>query len=478
MAKPKTGTQDRSDAAVGPDGGKDGKQGLRTILASDRRGLLSRTNAGAAVALGGALAKVIAPSQARAQGYTGITEPGLPTTTRAPQFSLPEQAVDYLLAPCPIAQFTDEVYERTPLIVRREQPDRYRDLLSIEVIDRLVANVEMRGDTLRMARAKPKIAPRDYALSNGIVDPIRIADLYADGATLILNQLHRLHAPLDSLTRSLEAAFSAQFQTNIYLTPAKGQGFPVHYDNHDVVVLQVEGSKAWRLYEAPIHLVYRGERFEPGIYDPGETTDSFTLNAGDALYIPRGQMHEAAGNADGPSLHITVGIITKTWTDLILEAVAGVALNDAEFRRSLPIGFARPDADLGAMRAAFDDLAGRLAGNVSFDEAFVALRDDFVRRRRPDTEDAICTPRQVIEATTRLIARPSLVWRLVEDEKGLELLANGRTLRFPVDDRRALEQALSGEPFSIADLAGERDMKRGLDLARHLASSVLVVPAS
>ncbi len=389
-------------------------------------------------------------------------------------FSRPADAVDYLLAPCPIARFTDEVYERTPLIIRREEPSRYRDLLSIEAIDRLVAEVELRGDTLQIVRAKPRIAPRDYTLSNGIVDPIRLADFYADGATIILNQLQRLHAPLDRLTRALEAAFSAQFQTNVYLTPATGQGFPVHFDNHDVIVLQVEGSKAWRLYEAPIHLVYRGERFEPGAYDPGETTDSFTLNAGDALYIPRGQMHEAAGNEHGPSLHITVGIITKTWTDLILEAVAGVALDDPDFRRSLPLGFAHASADLDAMRTTFDDLMARLADNATMDPALAVLRDDFVRRRRPHIDGAVLAPRPPVEATTRLVARPSLVWRLAQDEKGLELLANGRTLRFPAEDRDALELALSGEPFTAGDLPN----KRALELARHLVNSVLVTPVA
>ena len=393
------------------------------------------------------------------------------------QFARPDDAIAYLIAPCPVAQFTDEVYERTPLIIRREEPDRYHDLLSIDAIDRLVANVEMRGDNLQVVRAEPKIAPRDYTLTNGIVDPIRIADFFAGGATLILNQLQRLHPPLDQLTRALESAFSTQFQTNVYLTPAGGQGFPIHFDNHDVVVLQIEGSKAWRLFEAPIHLVYRGERFEPGAYDHGETTDSFTLNAGDALYIPRGQMHEAVGGSEGPSLHITVGIITKTWTDLILEAVAGVALSDEDFRRSLPIGFARPDADWESMRATFDDLFGRLAGNAQFDEALAVMRDDFVRRRRPHIAGAIKDPRQPVAHDTQLVLRPSLVWRLAQDDKGLELLANGRTLRFTNEEQSALERALSGESFCPDDLTGNLDGERALRLARHLAASVLVVPA-
>ncbi|MEM7120830.1 MAG: cupin domain-containing protein [Pseudomonadota bacterium] len=388
------------------------------------------------------------------------------------RFARPSDAVDYLLAPCPMTKFNDEVYERTPLIIRRDEPERYRGLLSIDVIDHLVANVEMRSDMLQIVRANPKVAPREYTLSNGVVDPIRLADLYADGATIVLNQLQRLHAPLDRLTRALEAAFSMQFQTNVYLTPAIGKGFPVHYDNHDVVVLQVEGSKAWRLYEAPIHLVYRGERFEPGAYDPGETTDSFTLHAGDALYIPRGQMHEAAGNEHGPSLHITVGILAKTWTDLILEAVADVALVNPEFRRSLPLGFTQQGADLDAMRDTFEELMAWLADHATMDPALAVMRDDFVRRRRPHIDGAVLTPRPVVQATTQLVARPHLVWRLAQDDKGLELLANGRTLRFPVEDREAIKLALSGETFVAGDLPNIRP----LELARYLVNSVLVVP--
>ena len=397
-------------------------------------------------------------------------------TNRPLQFASPEIALDYLLAPCPMERFVDEVFERAPLIVRREEPDRYAGLLSIADIDRLVAGIEMRGDSLQLVRSKPKIAPRDYVLTSGIVDPIRVADLYAGGATIILNQLQRQHPPLDTLTRALEVAFCAPLQANVYLTPAGGQGFPVHYDNHDVVVLQVEGSKSWRLYEAPIHLVYRGETFEPGVYDPGESTDSFTLAAGDALYVPRGQMHEAVGGAEAPSLHITIGIITKTWTDLILEAVAGFALRDGDLRRSLPIGFARQDADFAALRATFDDLIARISNGVDFDEALAVMRDDFVRRRRPQIAGSIVTPRQPVERETRLVLRPNLAWRLGEDDKGLELLANGRTLRFPKDERQALEHVLLGQPFGVADLEDELDGKRALGLARRLAEAVLVLP--
>ena len=49
--------------------------------------------------------------------------------------------------------------------------------------------------------------------------------------------------------RSLSESFCAQIGVNVYLTPKGSQTFPVHVDEHDVFVLQVQGEKIWRLYE-------------------------------------------------------------------------------------------------------------------------------------------------------------------------------------------------------------------------------------
>jgi hypothetical protein len=49
--------------------------------------------------------------------------------------------------------------------------------------------------------------------------------LHEAGGTIILNHLYRRHPPLASLCAAPELEFSAPFQTNIYLTPARAQGF-------------------------------------------------------------------------------------------------------------------------------------------------------------------------------------------------------------------------------------------------------------
>jgi hypothetical protein len=44
-------------------------------------------------------------------------------------------------------------------------------------------------------------------------------------------------------------------------------------------------------------------------------------------------------------VYFTVGLITKTWADLMLEAVSELALDEPAFRQSLPPGFANRDFD-------------------------------------------------------------------------------------------------------------------------------------
>ena len=36
---------------------------------------------------------------------------------------------------------------------------------------------------------------------------------------------------------------------NMYVTPPSARGFDVHFDYEDVIIIQVHGSKRWRLWE-------------------------------------------------------------------------------------------------------------------------------------------------------------------------------------------------------------------------------------
>ena len=368
-----------------------------------------------------------------------------------------EDALGFLIAPVVPADFLDRVYEREALINIRNEPRRYADLLTLESLDHFIASTDLREGMISLVNHKNRIQTEAYIDDNGKVNRISVTEHYLAGATIVLPQLHDSVFNLGEFARSLEEVFSCHVQTNIYLTPAPtdgaaNQGFPPHYDNHDVFVMQISGSKAWRIYGTPVETPFRGETFELGRHEAGEATQTFTLSAGDCVYIPRGLMHDAENSGDEPSLHITVGLITKTWADLLLESISELAIADPEFRRSLPAGFANRDFDREVAMAHFDKLIDIIADDASMDGAFNLMADNFLRARQPNVSGVIAASRAPAQESDRYRRRRFVPWNVADDEGKLALIGPGGDLTFEAAEGDALDVALSGAPFVQADL--------------------------
>ncbi len=381
-----------------------------------------------------------------------------------------DDPLGYLIGAAHVRSFFDQIYESAALVAAHGEPQRFAGLLSIDDVDRIVTNVDLREGQLDLADATRQLARSDYTDATGYIDRGAVADLHRHGATIILQHAHQLEPSLGRLCRALEAVFSAHIQTNLYLTPPNAQGFRTHYDNHDVFVVQVAGEKAWRLYEKPIDTPYRGEGFEAGKYEPGELKQEFVLKAGDVAYVPRGLMHDAVTSGAEPSLHITIGLITRTWADLMLEAVSEAALRSPGLRRSLPAGFARPGFDREAMRAQLKALARTLADDVELDPAFDLLTDTFIRSRVSDNRGAVREAARPIGANENFRAHRCAAFRIAEDGDKLILIAPGGELEFKHEQRAGLARALDGAPFSPAEVGPDADAM----IAKLLAYGLIV----
>lgn len=376
------------------------------------------------------------------------------------------EVLDWLLG-ASAARFLDHDYEREPVVVHHRDPQRFRSLLSVAAVDRKVAEQDLREGMLVMADASRSVDSAEFVADSGAIDRVAVARLYRRGATIILNQVHQSDIALADFCRSVEQVFSCHVQTNIYLTPPGSQGFHTHYDNHDVFVLQIEGEKTWRLYDRPVAAPYRGERFRSGRHAVGEPTHSFVLKAGDCAYIPRGLMHDASASGGDPSLHITCGLLVRTWADLMLEAVSEVCVEEPAFRRALPRGFAHRDFDRTAAREHFRALVADLAARTRMDGALDLLTEQFIQSREPAVLGAIVHASGPLAASYR--ARPA-PWRLVDEEGGLRLIVPGGDMTFSRAPRAVVERALSGEAFAPDDLGHEE----AEELIRRLVATGLI----
>ncbi len=374
-----------------------------------------------------------------------------------------EDALGFLIAPVSKEDFLENYYEQKPLINIRGEPDRYADLLTLAIVDHFINSADLREGLVDLTNHKNRIERDDYIDEDGRISRATVAEEYLNGATIILPQFHDSIFNLGEFCRALEEVLSCHMQTNIYLTPqvfedgTANQGFPPHYDNHDVFVMQLSGSKAWRVYGTAVATPFRGERFEVGRHEPGPVTQEFTLNPGDCLYLPRGIMHDAENVGGEPSLHITVGMITKTWADLLLESISELALNSSDFRRSLPAGFAGRDFDREKARVHFNKLIKQISKEAGMDSAFDLLADNFIRARQPNISGVIAASRVAPRPDDRYRRRRYAPWNVASDEGGkLVLIGPGGDLDFTEAEGDALERALSGAPFVAADLPCEK----------------------
>ena len=164
-------------------------------------------------------------------------------------------------------------------------------------------------------------------------------------------------------------------------------------------------------------------------------------------------MHDASTSGDAASLHITCGLLTRTWADLVLEAISEICVDDPAFRRSLPPGFANRDFDRTAAQDHFRALVADLPARARIDGALDLLTEQFIRSREPDVLGAIEGGSR--PPGRRYRARPSL-WRLLDEEGGLRLIAPGGDLTFSRAPRAVIERALSGDPFKPEDLGDDQ----------------------
>jgi len=173
--------------------------------------------------------------------------------------------------------------------------------------------------SLRLFKNGVRTGPIEYIIKDNEnkkktndIDKIKI--LCENGATLIIDNIMGLSPNLYKFLTKFAIPFRADARINSYYTfKPNSQGFSLHRERHDVIILQILGHKQWQ--------VGRNNNPEKSMLlslPPADNNyDYIDLNRGDALYIPRGTWHTAR-TIDKQSLHLTIGIHSKTGIDFIL----------------------------------------------------------------------------------------------------------------------------------------------------------------
>ena len=265
---------------------------------------------------------------------------------------------------CGSDRFAADHWGRAPLLTRAAElrPRRSTTCSTPPPSTSWCLGAGLRTPFLRMAKDGAVLPTgrftRGGGAGAGITDQAaddKVLAMLADGATLVLQALHRTWPPLVDFAAALSAELGHPVQINAYITPPQNQGFAPHYDVHDVFVLQVRGPQALDHPRAGGRDPLADQPWE-GYRDAGggaggrvEPLIDTVLEPGDALYLPRGTIHAAQALGE-TSIHLTVGVHPLTRYQPGARSCSTLAQGDAR-AAGLAADGRRPGRPGGARRA-------------------------------------------------------------------------------------------------------------------------------
>ena len=393
-----------------------------------------------------------------------------PAAARRP--SPPSETLDWVLAPFSSSRFFEEVFERRVGHFQRTAPEYWNSILTLRELDAILGTHEVRFPDVRLVQSGETIETDDYSV-DGLIDPLAVARLHSTGATVIFSHLQNRSKAVADFVNDLSRVLSSPVQANVYLTPAHAQGFPAHWDTHDVIILQIAGSKKWRIYDGGPSLPLRGQNFDKHAATIGPVTEEFEIRAGEAAYVPRGVIH-SAHSTDDASLHITVGLLNYTWADIFMEAVANAALRDERFRKSI-----RVDADTQAQSDWAATVAAQweaLSKAVDLPSSVRALRSDMLSRQKPHLGNLLAQVDRAhaLHGGSVVKQRDGIHYEIAENNDRFQIEFLGRVIDFPSSVAAAVRTVFSQDRVRIADLPGDLQDEEKLVLVRRLVREGVV----
>jgi ribosomal protein L16 Arg81 hydroxylase len=235
--------------------------------------------------------------------------------------------LDYLISPIPWDEFRSTYLDTRGVHISGDS-EKYAELFGWDEVNDLINHRTFTYPDIRLAHDGKKLSAAE------LKDKTRW--ITEHGATLILNRIQQHDPVLDHFGSILGRDLNSPVNINTYVSWPTHQGFDIHYDLHDVIILQVEGTKIWKVFEPTRKSPLAQEEGR----DKGAPPESLPyieveLSPGDILYIPRGHWHYAI--ATSPSVHLTIGWNPKSNYDFLHWLLDKDLGEREEFRKDIPL---------------------------------------------------------------------------------------------------------------------------------------------
>ena len=207
-----------------------------------------------------------------------------------------------LVTPLTRAAFVELVRTRTPRLVKGAGADgRYALLLDWRGLMEIVLDGTFPAHKLRVTQRGAILAGKVWRDGDRPKAAV-IEALMTQGASIVAYDIDPSVPAMAAVARAMAAELGEHVLGSAIATTGDGGALDVHYDEGDLTVLQVEGSKRWLIYrDAAEHPIPGMPAAESD--DDGAVLLDIVLDPGDLLFVPAGYRHRCE-NAAERSLHL------------------------------------------------------------------------------------------------------------------------------------------------------------------------------
>jgi ribosomal protein L16 Arg81 hydroxylase len=224
-----------------------------------------------------------------------------------------------LVSPLTEAAFFELLRARSFTFQRSSRNDRFQHLLNWNALRDIIENGIFPPSELRVTNKTEPVAPLFY-LQNGKVSAEKLAKLLRQGASLIVVPIDPYLPAVDALCADIRARTNEKIKAGAIVTTGDTGALKYHFDTNDLIIIQLEGSKRWRIYGPPVaNPLKKDDSLEPHgipIFDD-------VMRPGDFLFLPAGYCHHCD---NGPDLSLHLGIFFEPPTGYQTVADATKAL--------------------------------------------------------------------------------------------------------------------------------------------------------
>ncbi len=218
--------------------------------------------------------------------------------------------------------FIKNHFNKKPLLIKGGA-DKFKEIFNLKDINTILNSNELLYPKVRITNHNNTIHKYDliddqdrYANNtNNLLNKEKMLYAVARGGTLVIDKIQEHSLKLEQFIDSLACEMRTRISVNGYYTARNQMGVNPHFDRHDVLAIQVHGSKRW-YYREEDHVLCKAIRHQkvPAVDDSFTGWNSVLIEQGDVFYCPRGLWHFTRTEVQH-SAHLAVGLYPLTLKD-------------------------------------------------------------------------------------------------------------------------------------------------------------------